>query len=89
MWVHGICKRRFASLLPKSSRMCAQEFDSVDAAQFAYESEGREQIHFGDGQLLHMEYSHAPLNNPSSQSSSAFDWICTMCQATNFARCAH
>lgn len=37
------------------------------------------------GEVLRLTYSHQ-LPSGQSQASAAFDWVCNMCKATNFAR---
>ncbi|KAK9816422.1 hypothetical protein WJX72_000054 [[Myrmecia] bisecta] len=63
------------------------EYDSVESAQAVMDSDARRALQL-DGQTLHLDYSHAPAPNPASASGAASmqDWVCSMCQAVNFAR---
>ena len=49
------------------------------------ESDGRDNL-FLYGKPLSLNYSVSQNGSKGSQASNLADWICTMCQAINFAR---
>ena len=65
---------------------CAlQEFNTVEAAQALMESDARDSLSIS-GKPLTLDYSISQYGSRDAQAGSLADWICTMCQAVNFAR---
>jgi hypothetical protein len=68
-----------------------QDFDSIEFARAVMKSEAGTELQLM-GQRLQLEYSVAPqpahAAGSSNQAASVLDWICSMCQAVNFSRCA-
>ena len=77
------------SHLPQGYETAPQEFESVDAARAMMESPARHSLSFPDarGSLL-LQYAQRPAGRGGGRAHAATDWICDMCQASNFERSA-
>ncbi len=62
-----------------------QEFNAIEAAQALMDSDARDTLSLY-GKPLTLNYSVSQQGSKGSQASNLADWICTMCQAINFAR---
>ena len=62
-----------------------QEFNTVEAAQALMESDARDRLSI-NGRALTLDYSISQYGSRDAQAGNLADWICTMCQAVNFAR---
>lgn len=62
-----------------------QECDSVETATRVMDV-SRDRGISVHGELLRFEYSTAPQPPGGAAASSALDWVCPQCQATNFSR---
>ena len=65
--------------------MPLQEFNTIEAAQALMESDARDSVSI-NGRPLTLDYSISQYGSRDAQAGNLADWICTMCQAVNFAR---